>query len=164
MIGRIANPSSNKKPYLASAHFSTRRASSRKRTSWSKNTALAPRPPPTMFNPPSCANCSITWSTPCSTARLPNRKQKPSRWCNYPRRRAESITAGLQPPVCSRRWAVDRHSGYPYFGSIMPERGPELESLFALFPPAQDIGNFQEIPGDEIPPLYHGLLVHEHHM
>jgi len=46
----------------------------------------------------------------------------------------------------------------------MPERGPELESLFGLFPPAQDVGSFQEIPGNDIPPPYQGLLVHEHHM
>jgi len=45
-----------------------------------------------------------------------------------------------------------------------PREGPDLESLFALFPPAEDVGTFQRIPGEEVPPPYHGLLVHEHHM
>jgi chorismate-pyruvate lyase len=47
----------------------------------------------------------------------------------------------------------------------MPEpSAPDLESLFALFPPARDVGTFQEVPADEVPHPYHGLLVHEHHM
>ena len=45
-----------------------------------------------------------------------------------------------------------------------PREGPDLESLFALFPPAEDVGTFQRIPGEEVPPPYHGLLLHEHHM
>jgi hypothetical protein len=41
---------------------------------------------------------------------------------------------------------------------------PELDALFALFPPAEDVGAFEEVPADEVPPPYHRLLVHEHHM
>ena len=47
----------------------------------------------------------------------------------------------------------------------MPERpGPKLDELFALFPPPEDVGVFETIPGKQVPPPYHGLLVHEHHM
>jgi hypothetical protein len=45
-----------------------------------------------------------------------------------------------------------------------PREGPDLESLFALFPPASDVGVFEKVAGDKVPPPYHGLLVHEHHM
>jgi hypothetical protein len=47
----------------------------------------------------------------------------------------------------------------------MPQRiEPELDDLFALFPPAEDVGAFEEVPEYEVPPPYHRLLVHEHHM
>jgi hypothetical protein len=45
-----------------------------------------------------------------------------------------------------------------------PRRGPTLEELFALFAAAQDVPQYEIIPAGEVPPPYHGLLVHEHHM
>jgi chorismate-pyruvate lyase len=42
--------------------------------------------------------------------------------------------------------------------------GPDLRTLFALFPPADDIPEHEFVPPDEVPPPYHDLLVHEHHM
>jgi hypothetical protein len=42
--------------------------------------------------------------------------------------------------------------------------GPNLQTLFALFPAADDLPEFELVPSDEVPPPYHGLLVHEHHM
>ena len=42
--------------------------------------------------------------------------------------------------------------------------GPQLPTLFALFPPADDVPEYQLVPADEVPPPYHELLVHEHHM
>jgi hypothetical protein len=45
-----------------------------------------------------------------------------------------------------------------------PRAGPDLRSLFALFPPATDVPDYELVPADEVPPPYHGLLVHEHHM
>jgi chorismate-pyruvate lyase len=42
--------------------------------------------------------------------------------------------------------------------------GPDLRTLFALFPPGNDLPEYEFVPSDEVPPPYHGLLVHEHHM
>ena len=42
--------------------------------------------------------------------------------------------------------------------------GPTLEGLFALFPPAGTPPQFEFVSADDVPPPYHGLLVHEHHM
>jgi hypothetical protein len=42
--------------------------------------------------------------------------------------------------------------------------GPDLRSLFALFPPADDMPEYEFVSDDEVPPPYHGLLVHPHHM
>jgi hypothetical protein len=42
--------------------------------------------------------------------------------------------------------------------------GPNLRTLFALFPPAVDLPEYELVLSDEVPPPYHGLLVHEHHM
>jgi chorismate-pyruvate lyase len=42
--------------------------------------------------------------------------------------------------------------------------GPELRMLFSLFPPADDVPEYEFVPADEVPAPYHGLLVHEHHM
>jgi chorismate-pyruvate lyase len=42
--------------------------------------------------------------------------------------------------------------------------GPDLRTLFALFPPVGDLPEYELVPPDEVPPPYHGLLVHEHHM
>ena len=39
-----------------------------------------------------------------------------------------------------------------------------LEDLFALFRPADDLPEYAFVPPDAVPPPYHGLLVHEHHM
>jgi hypothetical protein len=42
--------------------------------------------------------------------------------------------------------------------------GPELPALYALFPPADDIPEYELVAADEVPSPYHGLLVHQHHM
>lgn len=42
--------------------------------------------------------------------------------------------------------------------------GPDLRALYALFPPADDIPEYEFVPADEVPSPYHDLLVHEHHM
>jgi chorismate-pyruvate lyase len=42
--------------------------------------------------------------------------------------------------------------------------GPDLRTLFSLFPPAGDMPEYEFVAADEVPPPYHGLLVHEHHM
>ncbi len=42
--------------------------------------------------------------------------------------------------------------------------GPHLETLFALFPQAGDLPEYELVPADKVPSPYHGLLVHEHHM
>jgi hypothetical protein len=50
---------------------------------------------------------------------------------------------------------------------IRPVRaeGPDLVELFELFPPAADLPPaWEQIEAPEVPPPYHGLLVHEHHM
>jgi chorismate-pyruvate lyase len=43
---------------------------------------------------------------------------------------------------------------------------PDLRSLFGLFPSPQgeDLPEYELVPADEVPPPYHDLLVHEHHM
>jgi chorismate-pyruvate lyase len=41
---------------------------------------------------------------------------------------------------------------------------PDLVTLFALFPPADDVPDFEVITPEEMPEPYRGLLVHEHHM
>jgi hypothetical protein len=41
---------------------------------------------------------------------------------------------------------------------------PSLAGLFAQFPPAADLPAYVIIPPHEVPPPYHALLVHEHHM
>jgi len=43
-------------------------------------------------------------------------------------------------------------------------RGPDLRTLFALFPPSQDLAKYEIVPHDEVPAPYRELLVHEHHM
>jgi hypothetical protein len=45
-------------------------------------------------------------------------------------------------------------------------RGPNLRTLCSLFttPPAPDLPEYEFVPADEVPPPYHALLVHEHHM
>jgi hypothetical protein len=42
--------------------------------------------------------------------------------------------------------------------------GPTLPELFALFPPVCEVPQYKIVPGDAVPPPYHRLLVHEHHM
>jgi chorismate-pyruvate lyase len=44
--------------------------------------------------------------------------------------------------------------------------GLELRTLFSLFSPAAEgeVPEYEFVPADEVPPPYHGLLVHEHHM
>src|SRR5207245_1640093 len=41
---------------------------------------------------------------------------------------------------------------------------PELETLCALFPSADSLASFTHVHAAEVPPPYHALLVHEHHM
>src|SRR6266404_6194420 len=42
--------------------------------------------------------------------------------------------------------------------------GPEMPALFALFGRTDDMPAYEPVPPDQVPPPYHGLLVHEHHM
>src|ERR1700733_11657519 len=42
--------------------------------------------------------------------------------------------------------------------------GPDLCSLFHLFPPEPYLRNFDVVSSTDVPPPYHDLLVHEHHM
>jgi chorismate-pyruvate lyase len=42
--------------------------------------------------------------------------------------------------------------------------GPDMRALFALFAPGNDMPEYEFVAPDEVPPPYHGLLVHEHHM
>ncbi len=42
--------------------------------------------------------------------------------------------------------------------------GPDLRTLFSLFPPADDMPEYKIVSAALVPPPYHGLLVHEHHM
>jgi hypothetical protein len=42
--------------------------------------------------------------------------------------------------------------------------GPDLHTLLGLFPPADEVFEHEFVPGDEVPPPYNQLLVHEHHM
>ncbi len=41
---------------------------------------------------------------------------------------------------------------------------PDLLTLCALFPPADFLAGFEYVEPDQVPPIYHALLVHEHHM
>ena len=42
--------------------------------------------------------------------------------------------------------------------------GLSVEELFAPFGPADDLPEYSFVPGDAVPPPYHDLLVHRHHM
>jgi hypothetical protein len=42
--------------------------------------------------------------------------------------------------------------------------GPDIQSLFADFPPTSYLRDYEVIPAEQIPLPYHDLLVHEHHM
>lgn len=42
--------------------------------------------------------------------------------------------------------------------------GPDLQTLLALFPPADYLQSWEVIPGDQVPQPYHHLLVHDYHM
>ena len=48
--------------------------------------------------------------------------------------------------------------------AAVPPAGPRLEELFALFPTADDVPAYEVVPADAVPPPYHSLLVHPHHM
>jgi chorismate-pyruvate lyase len=41
---------------------------------------------------------------------------------------------------------------------------PDLQALFALFPPAEYIVSYKDVSATEVPEPYRRLLVHEHHM
>src|SRR5215472_18038235 len=47
---------------------------------------------------------------------------------------------------------------------FVPYAGPSLRTLWNLFPPGDDLPEFAFVRADEVPPPYHDLLVHEHHM
>jgi len=40
----------------------------------------------------------------------------------------------------------------------------DAHSLFAFFPPAGYLARMEPVPAAQVPPPYHGLLVHPHHM
>jgi hypothetical protein len=42
--------------------------------------------------------------------------------------------------------------------------GPDFRTLFALFRPPGDLPAFEMVRAEQVPPPYHELLVHEHHM
>ncbi|MSU76606.1 MAG: hypothetical protein EXS16_00785 [Gemmataceae bacterium] len=42
--------------------------------------------------------------------------------------------------------------------------GPDIATLFQLFPPASFLRNFDVVSPDQVPQPYHDLLVHEQHM
>jgi chorismate-pyruvate lyase len=46
----------------------------------------------------------------------------------------------------------------------IPLARPDLRSLFALFPPADDVPGIRNVPAHEVPQPYHKLLVHKRHM
>lgn len=46
----------------------------------------------------------------------------------------------------------------------MNQARAQLQILYALFPPGNDLPEFEVVPADEVPPPYDDLLVHEHHM
>ncbi len=43
-------------------------------------------------------------------------------------------------------------------------QGPNVAELFGLFPSNEDLPAYEVLPANKVPPPYHGLLVHEHHM
>ncbi len=45
-----------------------------------------------------------------------------------------------------------------------PLTGPELDDLFAWFPPADDLPTHEILPAEAIPEPFHSLLCHKHHM
>jgi chorismate-pyruvate lyase/molybdopterin converting factor small subunit len=50
-------------------------------------------------------------------------------------------------------------------GGMMPtSEGPDLRTLFHLFPPSSYLRELDVIAADQMPEPYRGLLVHEHHM
>ncbi len=42
--------------------------------------------------------------------------------------------------------------------------GPDIATLFQLFPPASFLRDFDIVAANQVPQPYHDLLVHEHHM
>ena len=42
--------------------------------------------------------------------------------------------------------------------------GPHLDSLLNLFPTKEEVAECEYVPADQVPPPYHDLLVHSHHM
>jgi chorismate-pyruvate lyase len=42
--------------------------------------------------------------------------------------------------------------------------GPDIATLFQLFPSSSYLREFDVVAGEQVPPPYHDLLVHEHHM
>lgn len=41
---------------------------------------------------------------------------------------------------------------------------PDLHELLGLFPSQGDLAEYRVVPASKVPPPYHGLLVHQHHM
>jgi hypothetical protein len=46
----------------------------------------------------------------------------------------------------------------------IPARGPDLRTLLGLFQSNDVVQSYDVVSADEVPPPYHDLLVHEHHM
>src|SRR6516162_1796936 len=128
-------------PWRASADSSRRRRSSTRPTSWSRSTVRGPRRWQTPSNRPSCASCFTTWSTRCWNVRCRRPCQSPL------------------PRFPCRLWQAK-----PQPSNTMPQGGPDLETLLALFPPSTYIRSAEPIAADQMPEPYRRLLVHEHHM
>lgn len=47
---------------------------------------------------------------------------------------------------------------------LAPRHKLDLPTLYGLFPTADDAPEYQFVPGEAVPPPYHGLLVHDYHM
>jgi hypothetical protein len=47
---------------------------------------------------------------------------------------------------------------------FLPAPRLDVRALFGLFSPTDDVPEYEEVPADEVPEPYRGLLVHEHHM
>jgi chorismate-pyruvate lyase len=45
-----------------------------------------------------------------------------------------------------------------------PQADADVRGLFALFPLHNFLAHYETVRADQVPPPYHGLLVHEHHM
>src|SRR2546428_279527 len=94
----------------------------------------------------------------------PTTSWSPARMSSRPGRRFCSLWRwkALVPPTGG--------GGAPAVGEVVDMTppadyaGPSLPDLASLFPPAGELPEYEFVPADEVPPPYHGLLVHEYHM